>query len=128
MRRGMSSARRTSHPPCASTAIADSLRSTGSPSPARNLCILASRRRVMHSRISRRAYLQAAAGVLPAAVLAAQDLPAPGKPRLISMQVLVFDERRRFVNGLGPTDFRVFEDRILQTIFTFAEGDRPSMP
>ena len=35
------------------------------------------------------------------------------------------DSKGRYINGLKPTDFRIYEDGILQKISTFAEGDKP---
>jgi hypothetical protein len=33
----------------------------------------------------------------------------------------------RYINGLKPSDFRVFEDGILQKIIIFAEGPKPPL-
>ena len=45
----------------------------------------------------------------------------------VNMVVLSFqvtDNKGHYVNGLKPTDFRVYEDGILQNIATFAEGGK----
>ena len=48
----------------------------------------------------------------------------------VNMVVLSFqvtDNKGRYVNGLRPTDFRIYEDGILQSISTFAEGAKAPM-
>jgi Ca-activated chloride channel family protein len=70
--------------------------------------------------ISRRGFIGAAGG----AVL----LPAQQRPTFranVDMVVLSFqitDSKNRYINGLKPSDFRIYEDGILQKISTFAEG------
>jgi VWFA-related protein len=55
-------------------------------------------------------------------------LPAQDRPTIrvnVDMVVLSFqvqDSKNHYVNGLKPTDFRIYEDGILQKISTFAEG------
>jgi VWFA-related protein len=59
------------------------------------------------------------------AVLRAQDGQRPIFRVKVDMVVLSFqvtDNKGHYVNGLKPTDFRIFEDGILQQIATFAEG------
>src|ERR1035437_4776411 len=73
--------------------------------------------------ISRRGFLgMTAAG----AVMRAQDSGQRPIFRVkVDMVVLSFqvtDNKGHYVNGLKPTDFRIFEDGILQQIATFAEG------
>jgi len=72
--------------------------------------------------ISRRGFLgMTAAG----AVVRAQDGQRPIFRVKVDMVVLSFqvtDNKGHYVNGLKPTDFRIFEDGILQQIATFAEG------
>ena len=73
--------------------------------------------------ISRRGFLgmSAAAGTL----LRAQDGQRPIFRVKVDMVVLSFqvtDNKGHYVNGLKPTDFRIFEDGILQQVSTFAEG------
>src|SRR5664280_2082812 len=73
--------------------------------------------------ISRRRFLgMTAAG----AVMRAQDSGQRPIFRVkVDMVVLSFqvtDNKGHYVNGLKPTDFRIFEDGILQQIATFAEG------
>ena len=46
------------------------------------------------------------------------------KVNLVVLNVAVTDRRGRYVNGLKPNDFRVYEDGILQPIATFGEGNR----
>jgi len=73
--------------------------------------------------ITRRGFLgmSAAAGTL----LHAQDGQRPIFRVKVDMVVLSFqvtDNKGHYVNGLKPTDFRIYEDGILQQISTFAEG------
>src|SRR4051812_10744296 len=72
--------------------------------------------------ISRRGFLgMTAAG----AVLQAQDGQRPIFRVKVDMVVLSFqvtDSKGHYVNGLKPTDFKIFEDGIQQQIATFAEG------
>jgi Ca-activated chloride channel homolog len=55
-------------------------------------------------------------------------LPAQQRPTFrtdVNMVVLSFqitDSKNRYINGLKPGDFRIYEDGILQKISTFAEG------
>jgi VWFA-related protein len=59
------------------------------------------------------------------AVLRAQDGQRPIFRVKVDMVVLSFqvtDNKGHYVNGLKPTDFRIFEDGILQQVATFAEG------
>jgi len=59
------------------------------------------------------------------AVVHAQDGQRPIFRVKVDMVVLSFqvtDNKGHYVNGLKPTDFRIFEDGILQQIATFAEG------
>ena len=72
--------------------------------------------------ISRRGFL----GVTAAgAVVRAQDGQRPIFRVKVDMVVLSFqvtDNKGHYVNGLKPTDFRIYEDGILQSVATFAEG------
>src|SRR5437588_1862460 len=72
--------------------------------------------------ISRRGFLTTAG----AAVLRAQDSGQRPVFRVnVDMVVLSFqvqDSKNHYINGLKPTDFRIYEDGILQKISTFAEG------
>jgi VWFA-related protein len=59
------------------------------------------------------------------AALQAQDGQRPIFRVKVDMVVLSFqvtDSKGHYVNGLKPTDFRIFEDGILQQVATFAEG------
>jgi Ca-activated chloride channel homolog len=59
------------------------------------------------------------------AVLRAQDGQRPIFRIKVDMVVLSFqvtDNKNHYINGLKPTDFRIYEDGILQKISTFAEG------
>src|ERR1035438_1216329 len=73
--------------------------------------------------ISRRGFLaMTAAG---AAIRAQDSGQRPIFRVKVDMVVLSFqvtDNKGHYVNGLKPTDFRIFEDGILQQIATFAEG------
>src|SRR5215831_12762045 len=77
--------------------------------------------------ITRRGFLgMTAAG----AVLRAQDNPRTIFRVKVDMVVLSFqvtDSKGRYVNGLKPADFKVYEDGILQSISTFAEGAKAPM-
>src|SRR3977135_4168944 len=76
--------------------------------------------------ISRRNFFGMAAG---ATVLGAQD-KQPIYRATVNLVVLSFqitDSKNRYINGLKPTDFRIYEDGIAQKIATFAEGNRPAL-
>ncbi len=48
----------------------------------------------------------------------------------VDMVVLAFtvtDNRNNYINGLKPSDFRIYEDGILQKLNTFAEGGKPPL-
>jgi Ca-activated chloride channel family protein len=72
--------------------------------------------------ISRRGFL----GMTTAgALLRAQDGQRPVFRVKVDMVVLSFqvtDSKNHYINGLKPTDFRIYEDGILQKVSTFAEG------
>lgn len=74
--------------------------------------------------ISRRKLLAVTAVLASAVPLCAQDTrrPAPW----VEVRVIV-TQGTRYINDLKPSDFRVFEDGILQRIFTFAEGAQPPL-
>src|SRR5579883_2740708 len=65
--------------------------------------------------LSRRGFI-AACGAYPlgTAALRAQDSQRP--------VFRVTDSKNHYINGLKPSDFRIYEDGILQKIATFAEG------
>src|ERR1051326_2264207 len=77
--------------------------------------------------ITRRGFLgMSAAG----AVLHAQDRPRTVFRSNVDMVVLSFqvtDNKGHYVNGLKPADFKIYEDGILQSISTFAEGAKAPM-
>src|SRR5579872_4289430 len=76
--------------------------------------------------ITRRGFFGAAAG----GVLLAQDNQRPIFRVKVDMVVLNFqvtDSKNRYINGLKPNDFRIYEDGILQKVSTFAEGANPPM-
>jgi VWFA-related protein len=77
--------------------------------------------------ITRRGFLgMTAAG----AVIRAQDAPRTVFRVKVDMVVLSFqvtDNKGHYVNGLKPTDFKIFEDGILQSVSTFAEGAKAPM-
>jgi len=58
----------------------------------------------------------------------------PSKPllrvdvNLVLMNVAVTDHKGKYVTGLKPSDFAVFEDKIQQKISTFQEGNGPQKP
>jgi Ca-activated chloride channel family protein len=77
--------------------------------------------------ISRRGFLGAAAG---ATLLKAQEGQRPVFRVKVDMVVLSFtvtDSHNRYINGLKNTDFKIYEDGILQKISTFAEGTKPPL-
>jgi len=72
--------------------------------------------------ISRRGFLSMAGG---ATLLGAQEGRQPVFRVKVDMVVLSFqitDSKNHYINGLKPSDFRIYEDGILQKISTFAEG------
>src|ERR1041384_7744445 len=70
--------------------------------------------------ISRRGFIGMTAG---AALLPAQDRPTFRiKVDMVVLSFQVQDSKNHYVNGLKPTDFRIYEDGILQKVSTFAEG------
>src|SRR4051812_37848583 len=44
---------------------------------------------------------------------------------LVSLNVIVTDNHERFVTGLSPKDFSVFEDGVAQDVTFFAAADVP---
>ena len=76
--------------------------------------------------ISRRGFL----GLAGAGLLGAQEGQRPVFRVKVDMVVLSFtvtDSRNRYINGLKPSDFRIFEDGIPQKMSTFAEGTKPPL-
>src|SRR5580698_2438834 len=70
--------------------------------------------------ISRRGFIGMTAG----GVLLAQDQHPTFRVK-VDMVVLSFqvtDSKNHYINGLKPTDFKIYEDGILQRVSTFAEG------
>ena len=49
------------------------------------------------------------------------------KVDMVVLGFTVTDQKGHYVNGLKPTDFRVFEDDIQERLATFAEGNHPPM-
>ena len=77
--------------------------------------------------ITRRGFFGATAGGL---LLHAQDNQRPIFRVKVDMVVLNFqvtDSKNHYINGLKPTDFRIYEDGILEKLSTFAEGANPPM-
>src|ERR1043165_1497957 len=71
--------------------------------------------------ISRRGFISVTAGT---AFLQAQDRQPIFKVK-VDMVVHTFqvtDNKNHYINGLKPSDLRIYEDGILQKIATFAEG------
>src|ERR1041385_8799494 len=71
--------------------------------------------------ITRRGFI----GVTAGASLAAQQQDRTIIRVNVDMVVLSFqvtDSKGHYINGLKPSDFRVYEDGILQKVSTFAEG------
>jgi len=70
--------------------------------------------------ISRRGFFGMTAS---AALLRAQERPTfRVKVDMVVLSFQVQDSKNHYINGLKPTDFRIYEDGILQKISTFAEG------
>src|SRR5258708_29676998 len=72
--------------------------------------------------ISRRGFFGVTAGGL---LLRAQEGQRPIFRVKVDMVVLSFqvtDSKNHYINGLKPSDFRIYEDGILQKVSTFAEG------
>ena len=72
--------------------------------------------------ITRRGFIGAGAGGL---ILSAQEQPHTIFRVKVDMVVLSFqvtDSKNHYINGLKPTDFKIYEDGILQRVSTFAEG------
>jgi Ca-activated chloride channel homolog len=80
-------------------------------------------------KISRRQWLGLAAGASGIPVLQAQEGGQRPVFRVkVDMVVLSFtvtDNKNKYINGLKPSDFRIYEDGILQKLNTFAEGAKP---
>jgi len=69
-------------------------------------------------------------GLTAAGGLLAQDGPRTIFRVKVDMVVLSFqvtDNKGRYVNGLKPGDFKIYEDGILQSVSTFAEGAKAPM-
>lgn len=71
--------------------------------------------------ISRRNFIGVAAG---ASLVTAQERPTIFRTNvdMVVHSFQVTDSKNKYINGLKPTDFRIYEDRILQKVATFAEG------
>src|SRR5437868_4233715 len=76
--------------------------------------------------ISRRHFFEMTAGLASASWVEAQDTQRPTvfkvKVDMVVLSFTVTNSKGNYINGLKPTDFRIFEDGILQKINTFAEG------
>jgi len=49
------------------------------------------------------------------------------KVDMVVLSFAVTDTKGKYVNGIKPTDFKIYEDDINQKLATFAEGNRPAM-
>lgn len=49
------------------------------------------------------------------------------KVDLVVLSFTVTDSKNNYINGLKPSDFRIFEDGIVQKMNTFAEGAKPPL-
>src|ERR1700738_4426778 len=47
------------------------------------------------------------------------------KVDMVVLSFTVTDSKGNYINGLKPSDFRVFEDGIPQKVNTFGEGNKP---
>src|SRR3974377_1120217 len=81
--------------------------------------------------VSRRHFFGLAAGAVgfpPPRVRAQEGGQRPVFRVKVDMVVLSFtvtDSKNHYVNDLKPPDFRIYEDGLLQTLNTFAEGAKP---
>src|SRR5262245_63779247 len=79
--------------------------------------------------ISRRHFFGISAGWASAGWIEAQDTQRPTvfkvKVDMVVLSFTVTDSHNKYINGLKPTDFKIFEDGILQKVNTFAEGAKP---
>ena len=76
-------------------------------------------------KISRRGFFGATAGGL---LYAQEQRPIfRVKVDMVVLNFQVTDSKGRYINGLKPNDFRIYEDGILQKVSTFAEGSNPPM-
>jgi Ca-activated chloride channel homolog len=79
--------------------------------------------------ISRRHFFGMTAGLASAGWIEAQDAQRPTvfkvKVDMVVLSFTVTDSHGKYINGLKPTDFKIFEDGILQKVNTFAEGAKP---
>jgi VWFA-related protein len=79
--------------------------------------------------ISRRDFFGMTAGLASAGLVHAQDTQRPTvfkvKVDMVVLSFTVTDSHNKYINGLKPSDFRIFEDGILQKMNTFAEGAKP---
>jgi hypothetical protein len=69
----------------------------------------------------------AAGGVLLRAQEGGQRPVFRVKVDLVVLSFTVTDSKNNYINGLKPSDFRIFEDGIIQKMNTFAEGARPPL-
>jgi len=75
--------------------------------------------------ITRRGFFGATAGGL---LYAQEQRPIfRVKVDMVVLNFQVTDSKNRYINGLKPNDFRIYEDGILQKESTFAEGANPPM-
>src|SRR5581483_7460970 len=75
--------------------------------------------------VTRRQLFGLAAG---GALLRAQEGQRPVFRVKVDMVVLAFtvtDNRNHYINGLKPSDFKIYEDGILQKLNTFAKSGKP---
>jgi VWFA-related protein len=49
------------------------------------------------------------------------------KVDMVVLSFAVTDNKGKYVNGLKPSEFKIYEDEITQKLATFAEGNRPAM-
>src|SRR3974377_1771770 len=87
----------------------------------------------MKSPIDRRHFFATAAGLFPPIsgppIVWGQE-PRPTFKVKVDMVVLSFtvtDSKGHYVNGLKPSDFRIYEDSITQKDATFPEGNKPAL-
>jgi VWFA-related protein len=76
--------------------------------------------------ITRRGFLSAAGGGILLHAQEGDQRPVfRVKVDMVVLSFTVTDSKGHYVNGLKPTDFRIYEDGILQKLATFGEGTKP---
>jgi Ca-activated chloride channel family protein len=78
-------------------------------------------------RLNRIAIFSSTAIAGAALALWAQDTTFRVKVDMVVETFTVQDSKGKYIRGLKPSDFKIYEDGILQKIATFAEGNQPAV-